>query len=400
MTRTKIGEAEVSNGVAETTWNVPSNETVGTRTLYAVYQQNDEYMLSEAYNSAVIKIPTTTTVRNASGGTVILGSVDEQVTIYADVKYNTNSNVDAGGVRFVIGSGNNARPINATAVSVSNGVASVNYTITANDTTGEEIYAYYDGAGNYGDSSSSTPATFKVRENSNVVVTNLSANRGTNATIQATITDSNGENIDEGEAQLYIDNSAVGNAVSVSDGEVSFTYAVGNNEVVGAHTIKVAFAQTGNYNASEGTGTLTVRNPTTLTAVDVSANRGQQNVPLIIQVKDSLNQNVTSGTVQITVGSGSAQTATVSAGEAQITYDIPNDAVYGSTISFTATFVEDSTYQQGTTATAGVITIRKPVTLVVDDIDAELGDAVTLSASVTESDGTEITSGTVEFEID
>ena len=405
MTRKQIGTADVVRGVAEAEWDVPSNETVGTRILYATYVMNDEYMTAEAYNNAVIRIPTTTTVYGMSGQnttTQILGSVGETVRIYADVKFNTDNNVDAGGVQFIINKGtDDERPINTTYATLSNGTAYVDYKILDGDSTGDTITAVYNRGGDYENSESSTPATFKIREASNVVVSPQRGNRGDTVSIVAAITDSDGDEITQGDAQLYIDNTAVGQPVSVSEGSVTFSYDISNNEVVGSHTVKVTYGQTGDYDPSEGTSTLTVRNPTTLTSETIYVNRGQQDVPVVIQVRDSLNQNVSSGTVNITVGSGIAQSAQVTGGEAQILFDVPNDAAYGSTISFTAAFVEDNTYQGSTMANNGVISVRKALTMVVNDIDAVLGQQdVTLSATVDNTDGTPVTSGTVNFEIE
>ena len=166
---------------------------------------------------------------------------------------------------------------------------------------------------------------------------------------------------------------------------------------MGSHVIKVQYQQNDSYDAGEGTGTLTVRTPTTLTAVNISANAGST-IPLTIIVKDPNNTPIPSGTVNITVGSESPVPASVNAsGEATIQYQVPQNA--SGTISFNATYVQNNNYQGSTMTTAGVITIRKATSVVVDSKKANIGDTINLSATVT-SGQEMVDEGTLDFEIE
>ena len=387
MTRTQIGTATVENGVAETTYTIPGDTTVGVRTLYATYQENDDYMLAEGYNTAQIRIPTTITVES------VLASIGETATFTANVKYNTNQNVDAGTVQFQLAGADIGSPVN-----VSGGVATLQYEIPSNAVSGSEITATFLQTNIYGQSTTETAGTLTIRGSTNVVVSNLSANRDTTATITATITDSNSDPITTGQAQLYIDNTISGEPVTISNGTATFSYAVANNAILGSHTIKVAYLQNDDYDPAEGTGTLIVRTPTVLTAVNVSANKGTT-VPLVVQVKDSNNSPISNGTVNISVGGGAEVSATVSAsGEATINYDVPNDA--SGTINFTASYVENTNYQASTTETDGIITIRKGVTVTVATVNAELGDTITLHSEIKDENNQNVDEGTVTYEIE
>lgn len=388
MTRTQIGTATVSNGVAETTYTVPGDTSSGLYTIYATYQENDDYELASAYANARIRIPTTITVDN-----VLASKGEEGVQFKAYVKHHTSQNVNEGTVQFKVGGTNIG-----SAVNVSNGVATLSYDIPSNQADGEAITAAFIQTDTYGGSTTTTAGLLTIREGTNVTVNNVSANRSSTATITASITDSDGDPISTGKAQLYIDNTASGSQVNVSNGSATFSYEVANNAVVGGHTIKVAYLKNDSYDPAEGTATLTVRTPTVLTAVNRSGNKGTT-VPLVVQVKDNNNTAIPSGTVNITVGSDSPVSATVSAnGEATINYAIPNDA--SGTINFTATFVEDTNYQGSTTATAGVLTIRKGVTVVVSSVEAELGETITLSSTVTDENSNLVNAGTVNYEIE
>lgn len=386
MTRTNIGTATVEEGVAETTYTIPGDATTGSRTLYATYEQNDNYMLAEGYNTIEIRIPTVTTIED------VLASIGETATFTANVKHHTNQNVDEGTVQFQMGGVNIGTP-----AAVSNGVATLQYEIPSNTEDGTEITAIFIETTTYG-ASTSAAGTISIREGTNVLVQNISANRDSTATISATITDASGDNVNTGQAQLYVDNTISGEPVNVVNGQVSFSYSVANNAILGGHTIKVSYLQNDTYDPADGTATLTVRTPTTLTAVNVSGNKGAT-IPVTVRVTDPNSTAIIDGTVNITVGQNTAIPATVgSSGEATINYEIPSTA--SGTIEFTAEYVENVNYQGSTMATAGVITIRKGITVVVDSVKAELGDEITLGATITDEDSQLVNEGTVNYEIE
>ena len=388
MTKTKIGTAIVTNGEAVYEWTIPSTMPVGTSTIYGTYLENNTYMAGEAYNTLEVRVGTVTTVTN------VLASKGETATFTATVKYNTNQNVNEGTVQFQLGSSNIGSPVN-----VSNGIATLQYTIpTTGVESGATIKAYFLETTNYGASTSNT-ATLTLRGGTNVTVNSISANRGTNATITATITDSNGDPVTTiDKAKLYIDNTYQSEVSAISNaGVVTFTYAVANNAIVGSHTIKVQYLQTNTQDAGEGTATLTVRTPTTLSPVNVSANAGSS-VPVTIRVVDANNTPIPTGTINITVGEGSPISATVNAsGEATITYNVPANAT--GTISFSGVYVEDNNYQGSSTVSNGVITIRQATSVVVDSKKANIGDTINLTATVT-SGQTMVDEGSLDFEVE
>ena len=386
MVKTAIGNANVVEGRAETSYIIPSDTTPGTHTLYATYVQNDHFMTGTGYNTAEIRIPTVTTISD------VLASIGETATFTAQVKYNTTQNVNEGTVQFKMGGTNIGTPVN-----VVNGTATLQYEIPSNTEDGTVISAIFIETNTYG-ASQSENGTLSIREGTSVVVSNLSANLGTEITITANITDSNGDNVTTGQAQLYIDNTASGEPANVVNGVVSFNYSVANNAVLGGHTIKVSYLQNSTYDPADGTATLTIRTPTTLTPVNVSTNKGSQ-VPIVIRVTGPNSISIPEGTVKIKVGSGEPVTANVGVnGEATINYDVPNNAT--GTISFTAEYVENTNYQGSVTSTSGIITIRKGTVIVVDSVKAELGDTITLGSSVSDENNDLVTEGTVNYEIE
>ena len=385
MTRTQIATATVEEGVARTAYTIPSDLAAGSHTLYGVYQENDTYVEATGYNTLEVRIPTVTTITN------VLASIGETATFTAQIKYNTNQNVDAGTVQFKLGDSNIGTPVN-----VSNGVATLQYEIPQGTLNGTSIKAIFIETNTY--AASEATGIIKIRESTNVTLTNISGNLDTDVTITANITDADGDEITSGSAQLYIDNTLSGSEVSVDNGVATFTYHIADNMVLGGHTIKVSYIQNDDYDPADGTAQLTVRTPTVLSPVNVSANKGST-VPVTVNVKDGNNSPIPEGTIQITVGQGEAVTATVSvSGEATINYEVPQDAT--GTISFNAVYVENNNYQGSTMSTAGVITIRKGVTVVVDSVKSNIGDNITLSSTITDENSELVPSGTVNYEIE
>lgn len=385
----------VTNGIAEYEYNVPGNKTPGTYQLYATYNENNHYQSSTNDTTFVVRIPTTITVENTTA------SYGGQAVFTAHVKHHTDQNVGEGQVQFALDGTNIGSLVNVG----QDGTA----TLTINETPntyedGAEITASYMRGTTYEASTTSTPGILDIRDGTSVSLSSLSGNRDENITINATIT-SVGENntvvnVNEGTAQLYIDNTVAGEPVSVTSGAVSFTYHIANNAIVGGHTIKVVYdGQGGAYDPSEGTATLTVRNPTTLTPVNVSGNKGAT-VPITVNVVDALGTPVPSGTVRITVGEETPVEATVGAtGSATIQYTIDANETPGE-IQFTAVFVEDDNYQGSTMATNGILTVRLVTGITVSSVDTVQGEQITLSSTVTDENENLVNEGTVNYELE
>lgn len=385
MTKTQIGTATVTNGTASTTYTIPGDLSVGQHILYGTFTETSTHESATGQSTFTVRIATTTSISN------VIASIGETVTFTANVKYNTNQNVNEGQVQFKMGE------TTIGTSNVTNGVATLDYVIPSNTSDGTTIKAIYVENNTYA-SSTSNDGTLSIREDTNVLLQNISGNRDSTIYITAEITDSDGDPVNTGTAQLYIDNVASGQAVSVVSGEAEFSYNIANNATLGSHTIKVTYNQNDRYETSDGTATLTVRTPTVTTAVDTSANK-DSTVTLTVNVKDSNTQPVTSGTVNITIGTGSPVTCNVnSSGIATTTYNVPSNA--SGTIQFTAEYLENNTYEGSTTSTAGVITIRKGVTLSVSDVEAVIGESITLSSTLKDEDNNNVDGGTVTYEIE
>ena len=235
MTRTEIATATVTDGEARTNYTIPSTIPAGSHRLYGVFQENDTHETATGYNTFEIRIATVTTINN------VLASIGETATFTAQVQYNTNQNVDSGTVQFQMGGNNIGTPVN-----VSNGVARLQYEIPSNTETGTSIKAIFLETNTYA-ASESADGSIKIREGTNVTVTNVSGNLDSDITIEADITDSDGDRVNSGRARLYIDGTLNGELQTVTRGKVTFPYHIADNAVLGGHTIKVAYIQNDDY---------------------------------------------------------------------------------------------------------------------------------------------------------
>lgn len=385
MVKTKIGTATVVDGEAILEWTIPSNAKIGTSNIYGVYLENSIYMRGESYNTIQIRIGTTCTVEN------VLASTGENATFTARVKHSTNQNVDEGSVQFQLGGVNIGSPVN-----VSQGVATLQYIIPSNVSTGTEIRAYFIETNTYG-ASISNAGTLTIRKGTNVTVTDISANRTESITITGQVTDKEGNNVNTGVAKLYIDETLISSEDVTRNGTVSFNYTVANNAILGSHVLKIIYEQNNSYEGGQGTGTLIVRTPTVLTPVNVSVNAGNT-CDVTIRVTDENGITITTGTINFTIGETSNLSASVNQyGEATYQYEVPQGSI--GYIEFSGQYIQDTNYQGSSTPTNGRITIRKSTVVTVDSKKANVGDTINLSATVTS--GQELVDeGSVDFEIE
>lgn len=382
MTQTE--NATVVNGVATTTHTVDGNATVGDFTLTGTYQQNNTY--KESTNTATfhVRIATTITVDN------VLANHQEDATFTAHVLYNNSSPVTGGQVQFKL-----AGNIIGTA-NVTGGTATCTYNIPTTIETGDEITATYLGNETYATSLTLTPATITLRTSPSILLQAVSVNRGQTVNVPITVEDQNGDPITTGQLQVYLDNTLL-DTINISSNTV-YQYTAPNDATVGVHIFKARYVQDNTYKTSESTSNIIVRNPTTISPVNVSANAGGT-ATLTVNVYDSNNAPVTEGEVTFTAPGGTVTTVAVgNNGAATTTVEIPASTTEGSTIVYTTQFGETNNYTSSSTSNL-TITIRIGVVLTVADVTAKVGETVNLVANVEDGQGNAVNTGTVTFVI-
>lgn len=376
--------AEVNNGVASLEYRVKSDVPVGDYSITGTYLENDLYKSSE--DSAVMRVRRRTVTALQPE---IITNYHEVCQIEASVNYDTNVPVNEGIVEFSI---NNVALGTANVV---NGIA----TYTINDVltsykTGDTILAVYKGSNTYSVSSSEV-ATLKIRKDVTIHIDNIIANRGSNANIQFRVTDSS-DNLVDGVCNIIVDGNTV-TSVTLNQQEVSYQYAISQNINKDILPVTIEYIQNNNYKATNASAVINVRKPITVTCNNASANAGEP-VTLTVQIKDYHNVGVTGGQVNVSVGGGTTQTYSVgNDGVATFQYTPPISST--GTINYTATYIQNDNYESGTSSVAGIITIRKGVTIVVDDVTANIGDTIPLTARITYGNNVPVNTGRVEFEI-
>lgn len=369
MADENIGKAKVSGGNASLTYVVPSDSIIGERVLHAKYGETDNYKSAESTSSYHVRYKTNITVGN------VIGSKGQSATFTANVKYNSTIAVPEGTVQFALAGTNIGTP-----QTVSNGVATLTYTLPDSTVDQSEITATYIKTDTYGASTTSTPGVLSLRKALNFAMSDVYANRGSEAVFEVKLTDSNSTAITTGDVTLYIDGVSTGLTSNPnSAGTVSFSYTIPSSTTTGTHTYTVKYAQNDSYDAAEASGQLTVRKKVTLTPVNISANAGSDAV-ITIKVVDEDSITVVSGSLTFTIAGETHTTQVTASGEATYTYSIPADST--GDITFSGSYAQNNNYESGATTVDGIIHLRKDVVVTVADVEAVTTESVGISATV------------------
>ena len=397
MTEKQLGTATVSGGIARTNYTIPSDELIGDFTLHGTYVENNHYREATDTADFRVRVGTTITVDNVTGNT------GESSNFAAHV-LSGNSPVNEGQVQFklegsIIGTAN-----------VSNGVATLAYTIPGTASDGDSITANYLGTSTYGTSVTASSGTLHIRSGVTVTVDAVVGNREGTVELSCLVEDGTGNPITSTSVDFYLDNTLIGtdSTADATSNKYSTSYTIPSNAVAGVHTIRCVSAQTGDHLGAEGSGTLRVRMPVTVTVEDASVNIGGTTT-LVAHVLDENNAPATSGkgvfsingkTVndannqRIYVQVDSNGTCTLSG----VACPTGTYVVEGATRTIDFTWIGGDNYENvsNTDVVDATLTVRKTPVLIVSDVTANRGDTIYLSTSVTYNDEN-VTEGTVTF---
>lgn len=229
------------------------------------------------------------------------------------------------------------------------GLASLAWVVTSGALGGVSYTSAFAGDSLYNASNAS--GTFTRSSNTVIAVTNVSGQRLQNVNLVANLKSTpDNVNLNGQTLSFSINGTGVGSAVTNASGNATLAYVINAALPVGANTIGVTFAASGNYNNSTGTGTLTVNKwNSTLTESDVSGTSGQT-INLTANLKRSIdNANVSGKTVSFTVAAVNVGTATTNAsGNAVRSYVV---AVGGlGNVALGASFAGDADYNASNAA--------------------------------------------------
>jgi conserved repeat domain len=234
------------------------------------------------------------------------------------------------------------------------------------------------------------------KNSTHIEVANVAGINGSPVELQATLTDQgNGNPIPGQTIDFTVNSVSVGSAVTDSSGVARLSYPI--ILAPGIYTVNATYAGNSVYNATHGTGLLTVyKNSTNILVINVEGINGQ-NVNLQATLTNQDGTPLNGKTIVFTINGtaiGSAITGTN--GTATLNYPI---TVPPGTYTINTTFNGDGDYK--TSNSTGILTVNKKIaTMVVSNVNGTNGTVVDLNATLTDSDGNPFAGQTLYFRVD
>ncbi len=284
-----------------------------------------------------------------------------------------------------------------------NGTATLSTSDLLPSTQAHSITAQYVGNDNFQPSTSTTQSEIV---NPAATTTSLVASAnpsvyGQDVTFTVFVTaTAPGTGTPDGQAQLYIDSSAVGAPFTLTGGQGSITVAHFNN-LIGGHTVQVDYLGSSNYSTSNSGGaTQTVDKAALTLAIVPSANPVVYGQTLNVTVSATAAQPGAGvpggGTVTLQSGTYSAQ-ATLTDGSATFS-DIPAPVPGAYTVLATYDATADPHFQGATATIMEAVTKEtSSTTLSASANPSAYGTPLTFTATVAADAGAAIPTGTVVF---
>ncbi|NUQ70429.1 MAG: Ig-like domain repeat protein, partial [Chthonomonadales bacterium] len=244
--------------------------------------------------------------------------------------------------------------------------------------------------------------TVQAGYNTTLVVNDIAGVVGETVTLQATLTrTSDGTGVSGKTVSFSVAGVSVGSGTTSGSGVASVSYTIPEAAGIGANTISASFAGDPPYGASSGSGTLTVNQAPTTTAVTAVSGKIRESIQLQATLTRTIDSLPLSGrTLEYRVDGTSVGTATTNgSGVGALTYTIPEvNGIGAKTIR--ADFAGDAAHL----ASFGTNTLTVAIgdtTLAVDPISGPIGQTVTLSATLLcASDALPVSGRTVAFLVD
>jgi hypothetical protein len=414
----------VSGGTATATLSVPPGFAAGAYSIAASYSDSNNannvlnYTGSTATTSATLTVNAATTATSVQNVSTTFNSGTQTVTLTASVTSSNGGTVNEGTVTFTVGtlasvSGTVDSSGTATAtLTLPAGFALGNYLVNAgfidsNNANGTMNYA----------ASTAVPATLSVGvAGAKVAVTNISATfnsaNSQTVTLTANVTSPSGATVNEGSVTFSVGNLAPQQATLSSAGLASVTLTLPAGFAAGNYTISASYIDSlGNFGNSSNTGTLAVASANSKTSasnVSGTFNSATQTVTLKASATSPNGGTLNEGKVTFTVGNLLAVTGTVnSSGQATAQIQIPASFAAGS-YTITATYTDStnannavnfSTSSGTATLTIATASSLTSVGKVSTTFNSGSGQQVTLSATVTSSNGGTVNEGSVTFTV-
>jgi hypothetical protein len=419
-------QGSVSGGSAMATLTVPAGFAAGAYSIGAKYadtpnsQGGTNFAASTAPSGSTLTVTSAGTALSVGNANASYSTANQNVTLQATVTSPSGGTVTEGTVTFTVGNlpsvtGTvNSSGMASAALTLPGGFARGNYAIAAS-------YADILNANNtvnYGPSTA-TPngqltigvAPIQLQIGSVNAVFNSTSSQ--TVTLTADITSPGGGTVNEGSVSFTVGNLGKVSGSVNSLGQVSVGLTLPAEFAAGSYSINAAYTDSlGNYTNASGTGTLAVASASSQTSVNnvnATFNSASQTITLTANVTSSNGGTVNEGNVSFTVGSlGPVSGMVNSSGTASAQVSLPAsfaagnyaiNASYADVVNANniVNFVESK-------ATAGTLSLatassQLSVTNVSTQVNPTNSQQVTLSATVTSSNGGTVNEGSVTFTV-
>ncbi len=388
-----VGYANVSDGLAQLVYQIPSTWADSTYSISVVYGETGIYKgtsgtgtLTLSQNSLKTASPSSTKVTVTS----LTANSGSTVTIKATVQTTGGASVTSGKVAFKI----NGNTIGHS--TVSNGATSLSYKIPLTWTDPSyTITVVYGGTSSYAESTGTGKLSLNA-VSSTTTVTDVTTNAGTKITLQANIKLSNNATLNSGTVTFKINGNTVG-TVNVSNNVAKLSYTVPLTYTNPTYTITAAYSGSGVVKSSTKNAQLSL-NPvsSTTTVTDVTTNAGTK-ITLQANIKLSNNATLNGGKVSFKINGKTVGTVSVSNNVAKLSYTVPLTYT-NPTYTITAVY-GGSGIVKSSTKNAQLSLNPVSSTTTVKSITTNAGKTITLQANIKASNNATVNGGKVSFKI-
>ncbi len=288
----------------------------------------------------------------------------------------------------------NGTPVGS-AVTNASGNYAFAYAIPSATAVGDyAVHAAFAGDDNYNPSAGD--GTLTVTSDTTITVADRTGKPGQTVSLSATLTASNtGSPLAGRTLQFAVDGTGVGSAPTDGTGAASVSYGI--PEGAGSRTIQVSFAGEAQYNASSGTGTLTVQKAeTTLWTIDRSGRITDVVILRQYDLKRTTDNMLLSGkTIVYKVDGTTVGTAVTDAGgDSNYTWTITDGSA---TRTITVQFAGDASYEPASATSTLTCLPAWTTKMATFDRTARIGARTELKARLVRSDDVPIANQTINF---
>jgi len=383
----------VSNGSASVSYALPASLAAGSYTIEANYNDSTGAFANSTDEAHTLKVNPAATTTTASNATASFSSSAQTVHLTATVTSSAGT-VNEGSVSFTVINSNGVTIGTPTPATVSNGSASVNYSLPAGTAGGSYTIkaAYGDGSGNFAASLDTAHTLTISAAPTTTTASNATASFSSSAQtvkLTATVTSSAGT-VNEGSVSFTLldsNGNTVGTSTSgtVSNGSASADFSLPAGTAAGTYTIEAVYSDSaGSFSDSfDSAHTLTVGNSKStslsLTTVNITPNlaNGTAQMTLTARVSNP-GGTVNEGALSFTVAGVSGK-ANVTNGTATVQLTVPiQNVLNGFMVGLSYTDSAASANFANSTATVAVSTIAVnallPATVTFDSSNNETAE--------------------------